>query len=67
MGLINFVLSYFSTVETDELRPVNGPTPNQGRVEVYHDGLWGTICDDFMDAREATVICKQLGYEVSRH
>ena len=34
----------------------------EGNVEVCIDGFWGTVCSNSWDSREASVVCKQLGY-----
>ncbi|XP_064597469.1 scavenger receptor cysteine-rich type 1 protein M160-like [Liolophura sinensis] len=39
-----------------------GPHPGQGRVEMLHQGMWGPICGDGWSRREATLVCRSLGY-----
>ena len=43
------------------IRLVGDGNSQRGRVEVFYNNEWGTICHNLWDANDAKVVCRQLG------
>lgn len=60
-----FFLSATANCEEGDVRLRDGSIEQEGRIEVCHDNVWGSICGLGFDYTDAYVVCKELDFGVS--
>ncbi|KAK2893276.1 hypothetical protein Q8A73_015760 [Channa argus] len=58
--IVSFLLALSSTGADPIRLSGSGSTLCSGRVEIYYNNTWGTICDDGWGLNDAEVVCRQL-------
>ena len=59
-------LSFYFSDESLRLVSSNAPTTtflSAGRLEIYKEGEWGTICGSGFGLTEARLACRHLGFK----
>lgn len=41
---------------------MGGRYPNEGRIELQHNGTWGSVCNQTFTVQDARIVCSMLGY-----
>jgi len=58
---LTFTLALYRCQTHADVRLIDGG-PYSGLLQIYYNGVWGTVCDDGFTAVDARVVCRQLGY-----
>ncbi|XP_052811516.1 scavenger receptor cysteine-rich type 1 protein M130-like isoform X1 [Mya arenaria] len=59
---VHCISSMSSSAETGAVRLTGGSSPKAGRLEVFYNHQWGSVCDDGVTNNLSRVVCSQLGY-----
>lgn len=57
---ITRLILFFLPTDSKSIRLQNGTSRCSGRVEILHEGTWGSVCDDKWGMPEVAVVCRQL-------
>lgn len=53
---------WFMVLSGPLVRLAGGDSRKEGRVEIFLNGEWGSVCDHGWNDVNAAVVCRQLGF-----
>ena len=59
---MRYIDIFLDTCQTGAVRLVASTFTSQGTVEICYENIWGSVCSTSWDSNDASVVCKQLGY-----
>ena len=63
--ILDIKVAHSNCVDYD-VRLVGGETGNEGIVLMCLNGVWGTLCDNEFNIKDAEVVCNNAGYSKSK-
>ena len=51
-----------SVCKNGDARLVGGSSHSAGILEICSNSVWMTVCRNYVDSREANLICRHIGY-----
>ena len=59
--VVSFIDKLLFQIEP-RVRLRGGSRSHEGRLEVFHHGHWGTVCNTYFYPEAATVACREMGF-----
>ena len=61
-GKTNIIFDTLELCQDGDVQLADGSYNNVGRIDLCVNGIWGTICSNSFDNKDASIVCRQLGY-----
>ncbi|XP_062572837.1 adhesion G protein-coupled receptor E2-like [Saccostrea cucullata] len=58
--ILVYLQQTYGKIQDGAVRLIGGRSWGEGRVLVYHNGVFGTVCDDHWTEKEARVVCRMF-------
>eukprot|EP01084_Bolivina_argentea_P301426 520030_1 len=60
------VASFIDNTQDGAVRLAGGSNKYEGRLEIFHNYEWGSVCDDYFEDVDGEVVCRELGLDFDK-